>query len=86
MALLTYSNTYLCSLFIELPERTRKAAVRVAFETGHIGGIDDHLAADGTWEDVPLDLSDPMLDANIEISHEGGELHFIQMAKESLGQ
>ena len=80
-------NTYLCSLSIELPEHTHKAAVCVAFETRHIGGIDNHLAADGMWEDVPLDLNDPMLDVNIKISHEGGEyLHSIQMSQESLGQ
>jgi len=80
-------NTYLCSLSIELPEHTCKADVHVAFETRHIGSINDHLAADSIWEDVPLDLSNPMLDVNIEISHEGGEyLHFIQMAQESLGQ
>ena len=79
-------NTYLCSLSIELPESTCKAAACVAFETGHIGGIDDHPAPDGMWEDVPLDLSDPMLDVNIDISYEGGEyFHFIQMAQESLG-
>ena len=66
-------NTYLCSLSIELPEHTCKAVVCLAFETGHISSIDNHLAADGTWEDVPLDLSDPMPDVNINISHEGGE-------------
>ena len=80
-------NTYVCSLSIELPEHTCKAAVHVAFETGHIGGNNNHLAVDGMWEDVPLDLSDPMPDVNIKISHEGGEyLHSIQMSQESLGQ
>ena len=47
--------------------------MHVAFETMHIGSISDHLAADGTWEDVPLELSDPILHVNINISHEGGE-------------
>ena len=50
-------DTFLFSLSIELPESTHRAAVHVAFETGHIGSIDDHLAADGAWEDIPMDLS-----------------------------
>jgi len=61
--------------------------VRVAFETGHIGSIDDHLAADGAWEDIPMDLSAPTPDVNIDLSYEGGEyFQFIQMAQESLGR
>ena len=83
----THYPILIFTLTIELPEHTCKADVHVAFETRHIGSINDHLAADSIWEDVPLDLSNPMLDVNIEISHEGGEyLHFIQMAQESLGQ
>ena len=67
-------NTSLFSLSIELPKSTCRAAVHVAFDN-------DHLAADSAWEDIPMDLSAPMPEVNIDISYEGGEyFHFIQMA------
>ncbi|KAF8583365.1 hypothetical protein K439DRAFT_1617574 [Ramaria rubella] len=68
-----------------LPDSVRRAAVRVALDTGNTNGIDEQLIMDTDgWEDIPDDFGVQAAEVLVDPSHEGGEyFHFIDMAQDS---
>jgi hypothetical protein len=76
--------TYLPAL-LALPAQTRRAAVRVALDTGHTVGINEQMITDvDAWEDVPLSLPLPDHETPVDPSHEGGEyFQFVDMAQDA---
>ena len=71
---------------LALPQSVRRAAVRMALDTGNTAGIDEQLIIDSeAWEDVTMDIEMPGQEAQVDPSHEGGEyFQFIDMAQDSL--
>ncbi|KAF8494792.1 hypothetical protein JB92DRAFT_3147061 [Gautieria morchelliformis] len=70
-----------------LPEQSRRAAIRVALDTGNTVGIDDGMIGDAdAWEDLPLNIPVPDHEVLVDLSHEGGDnFQFLNMAQDAVG-